>query len=284
MDPENKDNKPIKSLRTYQGDVEEVLSKTKSSAATIMLAEQKKREISPIIIERPKNLAVRNKTFVVTSISLLVLGAIIAGSVYYIKSNEKVEVEMSTRALIAFSNESKIPLVNLNRETLLNRINSENEAFGSRVDSVLYLNVTKGENGPAEVQEVLSLLAPQMPGELLRSFDGEYMIGIYSFDTNEPFIILTTKEFPIAYSGMLRWEKNIISDLGRIFRLGPRDLRELVFSDETIKNKDLRILRNNDQKSFILYSFIDKNTLVITSNEKIYNAIIGKFLISKQIR
>jgi hypothetical protein len=45
MNPEEK--KPIKALRTYAGDVEEALSKTKSSAATIMIAEEKRREEKP---------------------------------------------------------------------------------------------------------------------------------------------------------------------------------------------------------------------------------------------
>ncbi|MFZ2521997.1 MAG: hypothetical protein WAX44_01995 [Minisyncoccia bacterium] len=285
MEPEEKEvKKPIKSLRTYQGDVEEALSKTKSSAATIMIAEQKKRETSPIVIERPRNLAIRNKTFVVTGMSLLVLGFIVVGSVYYFKSRENVEIELKTKALIAFSIERQIPLENMTREGLTSRFDSEKQAFNSQPNSVLYLNLIDKNLNPAPVNEVLALLAPRMPGELVRAFEGKYMVGIYSFDTDEPFVILITEEFPTTFAGMLKWEKDMVSDLSKIFQINQNSIDSTKFIDETVKNKDLRVLKDSNQKTVLLYSFIDKKTLVITSNENIFNSIIGKYIINQQIR
>lgn len=286
MDPEKEEEKkPIKSLRTYQGDVEEALSKTKSSAATIMLAEQKKRETSPIVIERPRNLAVRNKTFVVTSISLLILGIIVVGSVYYVRSNESVKVEKQSKAIIAFSEEHQIPGNNLSRDQLISRINSEKQSFKLPANSVLFLNIIQGNLEPTPVSEVMAVLAPKMPPAMTRALEKKYMLGIYSYDTNEPFIILTTDDFPTVYSNMLRWERDMASDLGRIFQINERTSEQNAsFVDETVKNKDLRVLRDSNQKTLLLYSFIDKNTLVITASENVFTAINGKYLVNKQIR
>ncbi len=285
LKPENKEEKKsIKSLRTYQGDIEEALSKNKSSAATIMIAEQKKRETSPVVIERPKNLAVRNKTFVITGMSLLVLGLIIVGSVYYVKSREKIVTELQTKALVAFSVESQIPLTNMVRDQLASRFDSEKQTFKSPPNSILYLNLV-GENlTPSPILDVLGLIAPRMPDELSRAFSEKYMMGIYSFDTNEPFIIFTTDEFPSTYAGMLKWEKDMAYDLGKFFQISLNSADLTKFTDETVRNKDLRILKDNNQKTILLYSFIDKNTLLITANENIFNALIGKYLISKQVR
>ncbi len=137
----------------------------------------------------------------------------------------------------------------------------------------------------ASISEVLGLLAPRMPASLVRAFENKYMLGVYSFDTNEPFIILTTNDFPVAYSGMLKWEKDMVADIGKIFNISVVNSEPpLAFTDEALKNRDLRVLKDNENKTILLYSFIDKNTLVITSNENIFNAIIGKYFVSQQNR
>ena len=107
------------------------------------------------------------------------------------------------------------------------------------------------------------------------------MLGIYSFDTNEPFIILTTNDFPASFSGMLKWENNMVLDLGKLFSISENTATK-TFLDQALQNKDLRILKNTSEKTILLYSFIDKNTLVITTNQNILTAIVGKYLIGKQ--
>jgi hypothetical protein len=111
------------------------------------------------------------------------------------------------------------------------------------------------------------------------------MLGIYSFDTNEPFIILTTNDFANSFSGMLRWEKDMVSDFEKIFLISQKIGSTTVeFVDEALRNKDLRILQNENKKTILLYSFVDKNTIVITTNESIFTAIVNKYNVSKQIR
>ena len=52
------------------------------------------------------------------------------------------------------------------------------------------------------------------------------------------------------------------------------------FEDITIKNKDARILKNNRNDTVLLYSFLDKNTLLITSSESVFQDLANR-LISK---
>jgi hypothetical protein len=124
-----------------------------------------------------------------------------------------------------------------------------------------------------------------MPPSLVRSFGDEYMFGIYSFDTNEPFIILTVDDYAIAYSGMLKWELDAGKDLATLFNIPTQNSSStLVFKDETAKNKDMRVLKDSAGTPLVLYSFIDRKTLVITKNENVLSAIVGKFLINKQTK
>ncbi len=277
------ERKLFKTLRTYQGDVDEILSKGKASATTIFVAEEKRREEKPQMAPRQVDNRLRNKIFTTFSISLFSLGILVVGIVYYIKSNEEVALIQKTKALIGFSREKELLATNLTKNNLVDAIVLEKDSFRLPPNSVLYINTTDQNKNKENVSNILGVLTPKMPSSLSRSFSGEYMLGIYSFDTNEPFIILTTKDYANSFSGMLNWEKDIVSDLGEIFGIAQNSgLSEKAFVDEELKNKDLRILKDQNNKTILLYSFIDRETLVITTNENIFEAIIGKYLISKQ--
>ncbi len=276
----------IKNLRTYQGDVEEAIAKNHFTTSTILIAEQKRKAQNETSNpETAINSGARNKFFILTGALFLILGIATVSVVFYLKSRNTAVVVQNTKALMGFSEEKIIPISDLNREKFINDILSEKLSANLQVNSVLYINTTDTRDEPEDLENVLLILAPNMPPSLSRSFDKEYMLGIYSFGSNEPFIILTTSDFANSYSGMLKWEKDMVLDLGKIFSI-PQYVGSSTpeFKDEAMKNKDLRVLKSSDKKTVLLYSFIDKNTLVITTNGDILNAIIGKYSISKQIR
>ena len=275
----------IKSLRTYQGDVEEAVLKNNYSASSILVAEQQRKKGGLLDLGTPDNSAARNKFFILVGSILLLLGIVTVSAMFYIRSKDEVIIQKNTKTLIGFSEEKLMSMSNITREKLVNDILVEKKSLDLPVNSVLYINTANASGTPVLAQDVLMLIAPQMSPALLRSFDGEYMLGIYSFDTNEPFIILTTGDFANSFSGMLKWEKGMISDFEKLFSLSQNTSSTTrQFKDATARNKDFRVLQNENKKTILLYSFIDKNTLVITTNENILNAIIGKYNISKQIR
>ena len=283
MDQKKEERIPIKSLRTFQGDIEEAIAKNKYSASTIMLAEQKRKErdnspIEAVSIEK------RNNFFVFLGLSLLLLGILSVGVVYYLRSRDKITVDQGPRTLVSFSLEKILPTTNLTREQFVAEILSQKQSFKLPVNSVLYINTTEFESHPVNIGDVLSLLFPNMPPSLARSFEGNYMLGIYSYDTNEPFLVLTTNDYALSYAGMLKWESDIPFDLAKIFSISNEASSTNTFSDETLKNQDLRVLKDSNKKTVLLYSFINRNTLLLTKNETIFSAILGKYLISKQSR
>ncbi|MBI4155935.1 MAG: hypothetical protein HY507_01745 [Candidatus Zambryskibacteria bacterium] len=274
---------PIKSLRTYQGDIDEILAKGKTSISSIAIDEQKRRERSLLDSKKIGETEKVNKFFVLIGVMFLLLGAITVISVYYIKSNQKVAVEQKTKALIGYSEEKILP-AGLGREQLMASIIKERQLLKLPVNSVLYLNITEQNGLQTNIQGVLALIAPAMPPFLSRSFENQYMLGVYSFDTNEPFLILSTKDFATSYAGMLLWEKGMISDIGNLFSITENGLGANAFQDKTVRNKDLRVLKDVSGKTVLLYSFVDKNTLIITSNENVFEGLLGKYVISKTER
>jgi hypothetical protein len=275
-------NHPIHALRTYQGDVEEAMHRNNTSTTDIFLAEQKRKGSTLVNPEAPIVSAARNKFFILTGSILLLLGILTIGSVYYLRATEKVTVDKQVRALIGFSEEKVVPVANLTRGQLLNALVTEKQNFKLPVNSVLYVNTIQAVDTPESIDKVLKLLAPTMPDSLIRSFD-KYMLGVYSFDTNEPFIILTTNDFSSSFAGMLKWEHTMTNDVGAWFGL-PESTSTPFFIDEEFRNKDLRLLKDEKNKTILLYSFIDKNTLIITKSENVFTALVSKYLVSGQVK
>lgn len=285
MPPEEKKERiPIKSLRTYQGDVEEAIANNKYTSTTILVAEQKRRVEEPQKVVEVKYSGTRNRVFIYFGGLFFILGVAIVTSVYYIKSSDDVVIERQVKTFLSPTKEIKIALASSTEDNIISTIVRERENFKLPINSVLYVN-TVNENVPVDTSKILSVLAPSAPSSLVRSFDNKYMLGIYSYDTNEVFLILSVDDYASSYSGMLKWEKDMPKDLAKIFSVDQDFLtRTYSFSDLSIKNKDLRIIRDDAGKTIMLYSFIDKETLLITKNEKIFGAILARINISKQAK
>lgn len=285
MPPEEKKERiPIKSLRTYQGDVEEAIANNKYTSTTILVAEQKRRVEEPQKVVEVKYSGTRNRVFIYFGGLFFILGVAIVTSVYYIKSSDDVVIERQVKTFLSPTKEIKIALASSTEDNIISTIVKERENFKLPINSVLYVN-TVNENVPVDTSKILSVLAPSAPSSLVRSFDNKYMLGIYSYDTNEVFLILSVDDYASSYSGMLKWEKDMPKDLAKIFSVDQDFLtRTYSFSDLSIKNKDLRIIRDDAGKTIMLYSFIDKETLLITKNEKIFGAILARINISKQAK
>lgn len=287
----NKENNPVsglKNLRTYQGDIEEIMGKEQTSISTIAIAEQErkirdKKEDSPE--EKYLNSNFRNRFFVISSLVLVLLGISAISYVYYIKSNnEKIDVAQNSY-ILNYTEKESLDFNSINKDIFEEKIISFKKSFNKPINSVLYLEILNGKS-KEDIKKILNIISPNISSAFLRSLDENYMFGIFSYDTNEPYIILTTKDYGASYAGMLKWEETIYNDLGKIFQNSKtsENINLFTFRDESIKNKDLRILSDENQKTVLVYGFIDKNTIVITKNELIFGTILNKIMTSKTIR
>ncbi len=289
MNPEENKKKeeriPIKSLRTFQGDVQEAISKNNFSTTTILVKEQVRKIENPVeTAEVLGKSNARNKTFIIFGVAFIVLGLLSVAVLYYIKSNEEVIIEKQTKAIIAFTEESAVNMTNINRKEIFDKILENKNRNGLVVNSVIFINTLLNDK-QISTDELLSVIAPSMLPSLTRSFDKEYMLGVYSYDTNEPFIILTVEDFSLSYPGMLKWEEAMANDLGEIFNYSSSTTTApRLFVDKVIKNRDIRALEDSAGNPILLYSFVDRETLVITKNENMLSAIVGKLIISKQVK
>lgn len=283
-------NPELKSLRTFQGDMQEHIEVKKETVATIAIAEQKKKieHNEPTYTEpevRTKKPGGGGSLFVIFGMLALIVGGVISGAMYFLQTETNTTVTASLeKTLISYTNKKEIVLPTVTVQALASSLLQEKVSYQAPANSVLY---TKFSQGGAEVSNttLFGIIAARAGDALKRNIeDGQ--VGIYSFDTTELFFVFKPDNFGIVYSGMLEWESTLGSDMSLFFPLLLKHLESnpSVFTDETYKNKDVRVIRNDLGNIVLLYGFIDKDTLVITANERIFEAILNRYLQSKLSR
>jgi hypothetical protein len=149
-------------------------------------------------------------------------------------------------------------------------------------DVVVHLYPTLDEEGtPADIDTILGTLG-------LRA-DGSFIRGIreiaFGGSSGEPFIVLTTASFDTAFAGMLGWEESMSADLSPLFgtpvssSYNPEvrtdtGTSEAYFKDIIASNKNARLLVDENGDDRIVYTFIDKNTIVITTTRDALSDIL----------
>lgn len=122
----------------------------------------------------------------------------------------------------------------------------------------------------AEVAQALGL-----PDALAREVT-DTMVGVHSFDRNQPFIILKLATYDRSFAALLAWERTMGRSLGNFFApLGQRadSAPTLTFSDIIVQNLDVRA----SQSAWpILYTFPEQQLVVITTNEFTFREIITR--------
>jgi hypothetical protein len=148
----------------------------------------------------------------------------------------------------------------------------------------MYPTVTEGGTSkPAPVEAVVAVLAPRAPGSFTRSIK-EITFG--STGNAEPFIIIKSTSFDVAFAGMLNWETMMSADLVPLFgetvteTFDPQartatGTREAFFKDVIASNKNARVLLDENGDDRIVYTFTDQNTILITTNREALAELIG---------
>lgn len=286
-------NPDLKALRTFQGDVEETIHNKKTSVAKVFVAEQesKKKPELELPQKRSGSIFLTHGILPLVGVVLFVSGAITLVTIYYnIASNSAPIKVILDNSLVPYTDKMALdlpkPVDILNREQILKTLSDKKNTYNKSVGSVLYLQFLYNKTELSSV-EFFQNIAATAPPSLARSFGEKYMSGIYSFDTNEVFLLLSTDDYGITYAGMLKWENSMANDLSLLFPNTPTlsaGLDTTIFKDDSFNNQDVRILRNSSGQIGLVYGFIDKNILVITANEKIYQALVNKYRNSKLVR
>jgi len=245
-----------------------------------------------------------HRLIIATSLTLIVLGLGVMFGFYQFQkkgSGEVTQTQNASLSIVSFNKINTIDLDGVSKDQLVEKLNSVKNEVKLNTNDILHIALTKknteGGAVPITPAYFFSLLTNDTPPALLRSFGTDMMFGYFNDGSNEPFLLATIDSFENTYSSMLDFESSIHKAIGVLFSkrtliisgVGDGSERatttqvidydlgtEMKFEDDTIKNKDIRILKNDRGETILLYSFINKNTLLITSSEKVLEVMLTK--------
>lgn len=157
---------------------------------------------------------------------------------------------------------------------------------------------------PAGGDAFLRALMVPAPDILLRNISEESSVGVVNAGgQTSAFFALRVTSYERTYAGMLTWEPLLLRDLGSLYPLYPAEIPETPavsmatstasttpaapaepvqaraltrFTDAIVANHDVRVLRDTDGKSLIIYGYADKRTLILARDEASFEAILAR--------
>ena len=328
----------IRPIRTYKDDVANLVKGQKISTASIVLAEQKRRQSQQYkqeeLEEKPKG------KFIKVFASIVFFGLGIAALVFAIKMNlipqsiknivsnfnqqepEIIQKENSIKILTSIKTNSEL------RNEISNKIKELSE---EGLDQVIEFKIQKptqtpeGEFGLEKITSTnfLNIINTNTSDRFERSLLDDFLFAIYTDSKPTPFIIFKTNDINLSFSEIFEWESRMYNDLSLVLDLKPEvpdfirtevpivatsteentengtstpqteikvskntkpRFDPLVFSDIVISNKDSRAILDEEGEVILIYSFIDEENLLITSDLNVFQQVIKRLSAQKLLR
>ncbi len=291
----------VPSLQTYKDDIQKLIKKDNVSVVTIAAAEAGRRDVAvPGAAPAHKPEISLSKVVMIVGGVLLTLGAL-ALVAYFFRPTPSVPIQDTLPAPFIAIDATTVVLVGVapTRSDIVTHVQDAKTTPTLTLGLVgRLLPVTATQKGGTQTilsaQTFLSLLAPHIPPDLLRTIEPTFLLGVHIFDQVQPFLIFKVDSYEQAYSGMLSWEGSMRQDLLPLFEYTPRPhipeeglgadstgsttpvLLPSGFGDRIVANHDARVLQNNTSDIYFLWTFLDRNTLVITTNQNTLVEIITR--------
>lgn len=161
---------------------------------------------------------------------------------------------------------------------------SSGSVLGIRfIDSERDISPTDGEED-LSYDETLSALSLAMPRSIARAITDNFMVGVYGDDTNTAFLAFTVSTFE-TLAGFLSWEKQDLYTLYGVLHGGALDPlgRNATWKDSSIKNVDARVLMDETGDIYLIYSFINKETVIITPSKDAFIELLDRYRVPEKV-
>ena len=261
-------------LRTLSSDMAEAVREQQGKVIKIAIAEderlaQEKENSSPT--------SKKNLFFILAGSALvLVTLAGVGISVWYkIKSDRTVAVVVTPVAASIVESEATATLNitgNTSNEIAHNFstiVADPTNALGT-IKNVL---VTEGSGtGVTRVpaSQFLEALGAHVTPEFSRALSEDYMLGLYTYTSTTPFLVLTGVAHDALLTGMTDWEPYLLQDLGPLLGVNTAGsaapLLNAPLADTLIENRPTRAILDASGKPVIFYSFLDDDTIFIATD------------------
>lgn len=268
----------LPNLRTYKKDVAGSIKDQKTSLIRMVLEDQRKK-IKNELNESPESK--KNLPLIIFSLIFFLLSVSIVYYAFFTNKDPASEIftKLNITPIVRTENTKEIIKSSQTPKEFSHEIKKELTNNNSKLDTIEYIYFTekyivptsKGDIESSKILKASSLfedLEIPIPSKLLRSLKSDYMFGFHNFNGNQPFLILKTDYYDTAFSGMLDWEPTLLKDIAPLFATAiGENIENRSWGDIVIKSKDMRILKDFNEKTVLVYMFKDPNTLIISTSE-----------------
>lgn len=278
---------PLQRLRTYRSDVAESLKSGKQSLARMVIAE-KTREVRAGNVESAgerETFFTKKNLFIAGGILCIIAAAGIALFTFMGSREDDVTAPLTVFAWSPIFTEAdtNVLLERIDKDEIKNKIEQIKKRAVVPINAILHVVFTKSamsaggaREAPVAAREFLSAFPHDVPEQLSRALNEQFFYGFHFFRTVAPVLILQNKFYDGAFVGMLQWERFMLHDIAPIFFINPNTGTRRSFEDVIIKNIDVRVLKGGDGTPALLYSFIDRETIVITTNTDTFEEVVTR--------
>jgi hypothetical protein len=298
---EKKFDDTVAPLETYQSDIQKYIRDKNVSSITVAAAEADRN--ARVLREAPK--APEASPEKSGTSRALQVGAIIAGSIIMLTaigvfgyglyaSRSLPHAPTPTAPFIAVDASADVPFTaDATRDSIMQTLNNTKSAVTLSLGLIGQLRpVLSTSTGqiPLTAQSFMSAFAPNMPPQLLRSLQPQFLLAVHSYDTNQPLLMLSVDSYEDGYAGMLAWEKTMGQDLLPLFAYTPSPHSNLApvgapppqqviqtgFVDTIVDNHDARAITNSYGDISLVWLFVDNGTILITTNPNTVHEVVTR--------
>ncbi len=298
-------------MHTYSSDFSDRIDTKDASTFSVLAAEQDSETKTAAVLSSPKKSPAKAIVAVATGILLLALaGGGVFATYQFVMTMRDTPIASLTVPSIVFADEYR-ELSGTGNALMSAFASTANGTLVPGNVLVTYiLTDASGEDGtilrsPAGGAAFIRALQVPAPDILLRNIAGMSTTGVINAGGNTtPFFALRVDSYERTYAGILTWEPLMHRDLGLLYplyRIESAPTEETVatsttgattttaipvlaaeaaartrFEDAIVANHDVRILRDTEGRSLILYGYANKRTLLVVRDEAAFEALLAR--------
>ncbi len=290
----------ISTIKTYQDDLAKVMKAENTSVADIALIEKKKwqedqkaseldkqnhsnrRSIKNdrVVFKSKNNSLQKDALVILASLLFLVLGgaaayiAVFGFSFWQVENGQETKTQTVLQPSLVLFDEQIV--VDLEKNSSIKEV--VKEEGGKKISSGSIRHIFLRENNTGVATSRLFEEIRAHPPLLERALHPQFTLGIYAISGNksELFYIFSVKSYEDAFASMLSWENRMPADLQSFLAKEEGSIKKGDFFDVLIKNKDARILYEDENGEAIAYSFPRKDRLIITTNQQVLAELLDR--------
>lgn len=306
----------VQPLETYQGDIARVVKEKNISTVSIASAEALRRGAAADegdATRKPEGApASLTRKLTVVAGAVFLVGALGIGGYLMLRQSIAPSAAEYVSSYIAIDDAEPVVIEagathKGVMQTLTSAKNTAALSLGL-IEAILPVSSTTNVSAkplPLSAQTFLPLLAPNIPADLLRTVQPEMLLGVHAYAANQPFLIFRVDSYEQGFSGMLLWEGSMKQDLSPLFDYAPTvriqsaadesttmgnvststsasssqttsDILQSGFTDRVIENHDARVVEDSAHNVVLLWTFLNKKTILITTNQYTLREIISR--------